>query len=421
MSKQKIAMLKDMLRVRLECAMEQARAGGEHVLVLACEGFEQDVKDLIAAEGLKISQFSLKELAEGFVKLDEKGRVKRRLFEHLDPRSMGEARELLEAGSPLTSTLFPTLTGQLIIAEVRDAYMDEEFIFSRLVSTIPSDTPASTTEAGPTAIGDQGGDTVLEGREFPRMGFGEFTQTMPAKSKRGGICEVTREAIRFDRTATIVKQARAAGNAPGLKKEKQIVKVIVGATNNYIRNGTGTNTYLLTGAYVNRIVGVPFVDWNSLDEARKLATGLRDPDTNEPISFQMPHLVVTPARQWLAEHVLNATEARRTTGGGDDQRVGPNPAAGRVTPYTSVRLRDAILAGPESDAAKADDGTIVGDLSKAFGWLEVWDLETEELGRGSDAAFYRDIEFAVKGSIHGEAAVLEPRAVVRMENAQWTS
>lgn len=420
MSKKKIQLLKDLLAARLDRAFVEAKRGRASVIVLAAEGYEQDVKDLIAAQGLKISDFNLKEVAEAFCRFDDKGRIKRSVLESWNPQSRDEAMELLEAGSPLTSTLFPVLTGQLIIAEVKDAYMAEEFVFSRLVATIPSDTPGPTTEAGVTAIGDQG-DDVAEGREYPRVGFGEATQTLPAKKKRGGVCEVTKETVLFDRTGAVVKQAREAGRTPGLKKEKRIVKVIAGATNNYIRNGTGTNTYLLAGAYVNRLVGVPFVDWNSLDEARKLSIGLRDPDTNEPIGFEMRHLVVSPTKQWTAEHVLSATETRKRTGGGDDQRVGPNPAAGKVTPYSSVRMRDAMLAGPEPDAAKVDDGVIVGDLEKAFGWVEVWDLQTEELGRGSDAAFYRDIEFAVKGSIHGEAAVLEPRAVVRMENAQWTS
>ena len=90
----------------------------------------------------------------------------------------------------------------------------------------------------PDAVG-----VVASGMPFPHAGFGERYIEAPSTTKRGFIVPVTKDAIFFDRTHMLLKNAAEVGEALGVNKEKRIAQLIAGITNNYKENGSSFNTY----------------------------------------------------------------------------------------------------------------------------------------------------------------------------------
>lgn len=402
----------------------EAVAGGDPALeVGAGSTFEKEVAALIESEKLKLSDFGIRDLAKTFCKVDESGRIIRGRGGFSRPLSRGSRHELLEAGSPVSSSAWPTVTSQLMFAEIRAPFEDPELVLSQRVPVKQSDVPGTEQIPSATALGDQATE-VLEGREYDRVGTSEVTYTDPAKKKYGGIAELTKEMIRFDRTGLAVAQCRGIGKTNSLKKEKRLADHFVGASGaqNYIRNGTGYSTYLTSGAWINRVAGsLALSNYQSIDTLRQLFANMRDPDTAEPLPVRIRHLVVLPALEWTARQIVNATEVRSASnpaaGTVNETRVGPNPVP-QLEVITSALIRDRVLAGPEPVAATADTGWWLGDLLEFLEWVENWGLEVEDHS-GGDAAFYRDVELSVKASYRGEAHVREPRAMARAEGTAW--
>ena len=67
---------------------------------------------------------------------------------------------------------------------------------------------------------------------------------------------VTREAIFFDRTHLVLQRAAEVGEVLGLNKEKRLLDLVIGATNNYKWKGTAYNTY-----YATRATAGPMDNW----------------------------------------------------------------------------------------------------------------------------------------------------------------
>ena len=87
---------------------------------------------------------------------------------------------------------------------------------------------------------------------YPNLGFGEDYIETPSTTKRGFIVPVTKEAIFFDRTHLVLSRAAEVGELLGLNKEKRLVDLVIGATNNYKWKGTAYNTYQAADAVDQR-------------------------------------------------------------------------------------------------------------------------------------------------------------------------
>jgi hypothetical protein len=117
------------------------------------------------AEGhLKPEDFSLRDLAEGLVPDGHQW------VRALDPRNAGGVN-VLEAGEGVDVTAFLNVTGQVIYSKILEAYTQEAFAVSKLVSTIPTRLDGEKIPGiGPVK------DEVVEvhpGMPYPHVGFGE--------------------------------------------------------------------------------------------------------------------------------------------------------------------------------------------------------------------------------------------------------
>ena len=109
---------------------------------------------------------------------------------------------------------------------------------SKLVSTIPTRLDGEKIP-GIGRIGDEAAE-VRPGMPYPSVGLGEDYIETPSTTKRGFIVPVTREAIFFDRTHLILQRAAEVGEILGLNKEKRLLDLVLGATNNYSGRGRPT-------------------------------------------------------------------------------------------------------------------------------------------------------------------------------------
>ena len=196
------------------------------------DGAEQTVSHLSEAlrEGhLKPEDFSVRDLAEALV---PDGREWVRM---LDPRSAGGV-SVVESAGAVDVTAFLNITGQVIYSKIMEAYQQEAFVVSKLVDTIPTRLDGEKIP-GIARVTDTI-DEVGPGMPYPHLGFGEDYIETPSTTKRGFIVPVTKEAIFFDRTHLILTRAAEVGELLGLNKEKRLIDLVIGATNNSTRRGT---------------------------------------------------------------------------------------------------------------------------------------------------------------------------------------
>lgn len=316
--------------------------------------------EALVARQLKPTDFSLRDLAEGLVP-DGSNWVRT-----LDPR--GPAGDSpLEAGESVDLSAFLNVTGQVIYSAVREAYLQEAFIVSRIVNTIP----VSLNEEN-------------------------YIVDDPSTTKHGLIIPITKEAVFFDRTNLVLSRAAEVGEVLALHKEKRLIDLIIGQTNNYKWKGTQYNTYQSSTPWINTLSTNELVDWTNVDAAEDLFAEIRDPNTNEPIpALSNVTVLAMPAYQHAANRICN----------------GSYPL-GRCQVVESRLAYLRILASGET-AADAKKWWFIGDFRRAFAYMENWPLIITQSPLGSEPAFNQDILARFKLSERGTVAVLDPRYVVK--------
>lgn len=357
-----------------------------------------------------LSEFSLPELCEAVCGDTPWYRqAKARLMEGSGGYQGGLllTRDIMEAGTPTNLSDFKDIVGQLIFNEIRTGFDAPEFEFSRLVPVMQSRIASTETVPEISPIGDVA-ETVLEGEEYPTFGFGSNTYTLPAGVKKGLIVDLTEESMFFDLTGGgPSKEAARVGQWLGLQREKRLIDAFIGVLNNYIRNGTATDTYLTAGAYVNASV-IALNDETDIDEVDQAFNDILDPDTGEPITLIDGEtlLVCVPALRRLADRITRATEVRQTTAG--VETLAPATIRPSLTVLSTKLLYRRVLL-TQTDATKAKTWWFLSVLSRLLRWKENWALEGFTQGPDSNAAFERDVSLRWKARYRGEAVVREPR------------
>ncbi|MBN1908460.1 MAG: hypothetical protein JW818_01860 [Pirellulales bacterium] len=354
---------------------------------------------------LRPEDFSLRDLAEGLVPDGHEW------VRNLDPRNDSGVR-LLEASDGVDVSAFLNVAGQVVYSKILDAYRQEAFVVSKLVDTIPTRFSGEKIPgAGPVS------DEAMEihpGMPYPNVGFGEDYIETPPTAKHGLIVPVTREAIFFDRTNLVLRRAAEVGEVLGLNKEKRLIDVVIGKTNNYKWKGTEYDTYYDLSdeqPWVNHLLGNTLVDWTNVDAAEQLFADMLDPNTSEPVLMGGITVLVTPAFRHAAHRIFNAAEITYTAAGSETATRAANPLANYTVYESRLMYRRIIASGQSSGDAK--EWWFIGDLKRAFAYMENWPITVTQSPVGSEADFDRDIVVRFKASERGAAAVLDPRYVVR--------
>lgn len=366
------------------------------------------LSEALRAGHLRPEDFSLRDLAEGLVPDGHEW------VRSLDPRSSAGVN-LLEAGEGVDATAFLNITGQVVYSKIMEAYQQEAFVVSKLVETIPTRLDGEKIP-GIERVKDTL-DEVRPGMPYPNLGFGEDYIETPSTTKRGFIVPVTKEAIFFDRTYLVLSRASEVGEVLGLNKEKRLLDLVIGVTNNYKWKGTAYNTYQTSTPWVNVKSGNELVDWTDVDNSEQLFADMLDPATGEPILVNPKTVLVCPAYQHAAARIFNATELRHVdnqAAAGRVQTVYANPLTGYTFHASRLMYRRILAAG--ISAANARQWWFHGDFRKAFAYMENWPITVTQAPTNSEAEFSQDIVVRYKASERGAAAVLNPRFVVKNYN-----
>jgi hypothetical protein len=377
---------------------EVKRHGADVVIESLSEGL--DLHREKKTGGIAPEEFSIRALAEAFI-----------------PDGREYIEEAFQSGSvsesAVNTTAFSNITGQILFTKVLEAYQNPGFVFSNLVPTIPTRFSGEKLP-GITSLGELD-SPVKEGHPIPEVGVEESYIETPETEKRGNILSVTLEAVYFDRTNLLLQRANGIGDGLGLNKEKRIIRVAVGATNNYRRNGTALNTYLTSGGWINDHSN-QFTDWTSVDRAMQLFANMVDPDNGESIVVNPNSIVVSQAKAFTANAFLNATQVVNKTNSANIETWSANPIGGMLTSYVSQLMRNEIVSKLSVASANADQYWLMGDFSKAFGYMENYPIRYAQERENGSVAFTHDIVARFKVSERGVATVMDPRYVVRNKN-----
>ena len=351
---------------------------------------------------LKPEDFSIRDLAEALV---PDGHEWVRM---MDPRAAGGV-SVLEAGDGVDVTAFLNITGQVIYSKILEAYRQEAFVISKLVDTIPTRLDGEKIP-GINRVSDAISE-VAPGMPYPHLGFGEDYIETPSTTKRGFIVPVTKEAIFFDRTHLVLSRAAEVGEILGLNKEKRLIDLVIGVTNNYKWKGTTYNTYQIATPWINSLTANELIDWTNVDKAEQLFADILDPATGEPVLVRGTTVLVMPAYRHAAHRVFSAAELTFTAAGSATATVAANPLSGYRVHDSRLAYRRVIASGVA--AADAKKWWFVGDFRRAFAYMENWPITVTQSPLGSEAEFASDIVLRFKASERGAAAVLNPRYVVK--------
>lgn len=361
-------------------------------------GPEQTVSHLEEAlenKALKPDDFSVRDLCEALCGTE--------YLRSISDRKSGRTG-LKEAASAVDTSAFSNITGQIVYTKVKDAYEANALIADLLCTTMPTTFINGEKIPGISELSDEA-EIVDEGATYPTVGLSEEYVEAPATVKRGFLVPVTREIIISDRTGLLLQRAAGVGKVMAINKEKRIIDVATGQTNNYKRNGTALNTYLTSGAYINKLAsGNALVDWTDVENLELLFDAITDPNTGEPIVMTNSPLtlIVPSALKRTALRLVNATDIRFGDGASNTTAAyGKNPLSGDGISVVS----NAYVKARTSSATK----WFAGRPKEAFMYSEVWGIEIVQAPQNNSGEFYNDIMQCHKVSERGVAWVYEPR------------
>ena len=367
------------------------------------DGSEKTISHLseaLSSGDLKPDDFSLRELAEAVIP-DGYHWVR-----GLDPRNSNGVA-LTESTDGVDATAFSNITGQLIYSKIMEGYTQSAFVASKLVDTVPTRFDGEKIPGVTRVVDDD--LSIGAGMPYPNLGFGEDYIETPSTTKHGLIVPITREAIFFDRTHIVLRRASEVGEVLGLNKEKRLLDVIVGATNNYKSLGTQYDTYQTVSPWVNVLAANSLVDWTNVDAAEQILADILDPNTGEPVLVEANTVLVMPAFRHAAHRVFNSAEVSQVSGVTTTTSANP---LGNYNVFESRLAYRRIIASGETNA-DAKQWWFLGDFKKAFAYMENWPITVTQAPQNSEAEFSNDLVFRFKASERGAAAVLNPRFIVK--------
>jgi hypothetical protein len=408
-----------------------------HMLGL-CDANGNDYKDRAGNRTLKEQQvrpedFSLQELAEGICgrswkaifdpaqgELFSKMTLARSLVEQVEP---GDRRALLEntgfgidPSAFLNINAYTILTGGLIEVKILEAFQNPAFIGDKLM-------PAEATKLngqkviGINPIGDVS-QRRAPGEPHPRTQFGERWIQTPETRENALAIDILKEAVFFDLTGDILRNAAALGEQLAYRKELEILDTIIGANNPFNWKGTAYNTYANNLGYDNALTGNDLQDWTNIQAAWLKFSRFTDPDTAKRILINPNVVLVSPGKLATANLILNATMTQRRTGAGattpqttsnplNVSDTNSNPYSGMFDVLTSPLLEQQLYAQLGSyDTATST--WFMMEKGKSFKYMQNYPLQVQQASAQSYNMLDRGIVSTYFAHERGIASVWSP-------------
>lgn len=303
-------------------------------------------------------------------------------------------RSITESASAVDQAAFSHITGQFLFTAMKEAFDGPEFLWPLLCDSQQTNNLFGERIPGVGGIGDRA-EIVEEGKPFPSVGLNEEWLQTSALIKRGFKIAITREITIADKTGLVVQRAKDGGRWMSLNLEKRGLDEVFGVTNTYNRNGTATNTYLTSGAYVNQQTK-SLTDWTSIEAAELLFDAMTDPNTGEPIVLGPNRMLIVPsALARTARRILQGSETAHvdnTVSSSTIRQFYPNPMTERLAGGKLVGGGYTAVSSPYVKARTGSATTwFFGEPKKAFKRMYAWDVESVEAPANHPDNFDKDI------------------------------
>jgi hypothetical protein len=292
---------------------------------------------------------------------------------------------------------FPVVTGQLISKKIMDSYKNAARVGDLLTTNMPSD---KLIDRIPGFERTGAVEVVKPGMPYPHTHQIKEKYVDIEGDKYGEILDVTEEAILFDQTNQILREAAQLGEDAAQDREYQIIQSILdlGAFKSYHPSGTQQDLYTNGGAaphlYDNLITNV-LADHTDIEAAQLLFYGMRNAK-GFPIVMSPTTLLIPMALDMTAKTLMSSPVRL-----GDHNAV-PNPVKNTYT----------IVPTPFLDMNSTTEWYI-GDFKKQFMWKEVIPFQVQTRDRDSEAGWNRDIKASFKVRYYGRVGALDYVYVVK--------
>jgi hypothetical protein len=374
------------------------------------------------AQGKIDSNLPLGGLAQGMLGEDWRNVLAHRPNEF----TMDRYGRVYDSSLGIDPSAFTNITGQLLVRKVIEGYQNPAFIGDQLVEEMEETMPAAILGElkvpGISNVIDEP-RLVRPNEPYPQTSVVEDWFTLPGIGRYGQIVPITIEALAQDRTGKLQDTMTKLGFRCGLRREKEILKVVMGLTNNYKWKDTTYNTYQTTGSWVNYRTGVDVTagtfGLNDFFKQQALFNKINDPYINEPIDIDVGQMQVLhmPDAALSFNAAINATTVR--TGQVNTNPVlsteGPNP----LTPpqgflqskYAYKMLLDAGVS--PSDAVHY---WFMGQFKRAFVYRSWIQPTFKAAPPGNEAEFNREVAILIKAIEAGAGGVKDPRYTSKSKN-----
>ena len=375
---------------------------------------------------LEPRQFSLKALWEGLV-----GSI----TATLDNPVWREA-----APGALDPTGFPSITERLISNVTIAAYTNRGGLADQLVPN--STEPKTLTERITGFTMPEGPKSILPAEPYPAVGFGEkyvtFQQAIDNK-KEGMLIAVTEEAIRFDQTGNLLRQAEMIGDTLQTERERRTVRAILGIGKD---SGTvldnvffptdvdtalyraSTNNLRTNAAPIFTSVGQTsssvLVDWTDFQEVLTVhaqnITDDRQVGTGRPIVWTPDTVLVPVALLATAANIINSTNVTMISFGANTAAQTPEIRANDTNPMRALfgGSLPMPMASPYVDEVSSTMW-VVYDRRRAFLRVNIFPFAT--FRAPANWGWDRDIVTAVRVREWSRVVALDFRQSIRNNGA----
>ena len=321
---------------------------------------------------------------------------------------VGTGLQLLETSSNVGMGAFAHISGQIVFNAIMDAFMMEDAVFSGVVPTVQTSFNGERIP-GITRMGDEAA-VVDEGQPYPHAGVTEDYIDTPQTLKRGLKIGITKEAAFFDRTGILLQRCAEVGEFLAVNKEKRVIDCVIDenvTTHRYNWRGNVIATYgdsSGTHSWDNLVASNALVDWTDVDNAEQNLAAITDPNTGEPVVVTPTDLIVTRDLLYTARRVVMATEIQVVTPG--YATSGNATLTTTRNPIQNYRILTSLLLKARM---ATDSSWFIGNVSKAFKYMQNWPMTVVQAPANSQDEFDRDIILQHKASERGAASTHEPR------------
>lgn len=249
----------------------------------------------------------------------------------------------------ITTSAFPVLTGNIVVAAINDAYEQVPTIGEQLVTEMDSDKKVDVIARIENLDTDQ--DRVKEGDDFPLVGVSEDTVEI-GHWRNGRRLAITKETVEENDVANIVARIDALGKLASEHVELLTLRRVIDVNGSaaaaaapyvYRPNGTGAALYSATANTPGtrapsgtRIESNELVDETDLDAVRTQLAAMRN-ERGLPIPLRMNEMVVLvpDAKLGVALQIKGSEYEPSTTGSLTVNNWGRNGAFAGWKPVSS--------------------------------------------------------------------------------------